>query len=127
MKKELISIYAKSKTVDSPTMNAFDRVQKLEQCIKKDISDDQYNEIYPTRGIFQLSTSAYDSTTMQEKVDTLKQLLNKEDNCTFSLAITMMDLVQENGNDIEPLDLAIGMGKIIDFFLKENQEKECCE
>ena len=110
------------------SMNAYEREEKLDTCIKENITDDDYNKMYPTRSIFQISTDSYADSTMEEKVSTLKNLLNSNDYCTFEIAINMMKQAQNNGNDVEPLDLAIGMGKIIDYLLKENYiPRECCK
>ena len=86
-------------------------------------NEDIWADIWSTRGCFQTTCSEWNSTTMDEKVELLKVLLNKKGFSTFGLSLVMMDEGNTRFNkDIAPLDLVMSMSQIIDYLLKEKTD-----
>lgn len=89
----------------------------------QDKNDDAiWSDIWKTRGCFQSTSSEWNNTTMDEKIDLLKHLINKKGFDTLQLSLSMMeDGNSEFNKDIKEIDLIMSMSKIIDHLLKEKQ------
>ena len=72
------------------------------------------------RECFDMPSYEWNDSTMEEKVEALRVLVNEENFSTFNLALGMLDYCNHNaGKDITPLDLVMSMGEIIDHLLKK--------
>ena len=89
----------------------------------KDIEKDEvHNDIVQTRGCFQTTCTEWDSSTMEEKVELLKDLVNNKGYDSLQLAMQMMKIYNEQyGKEISEIDLLMGMSRIMDYLLKESK------
>ena len=89
----------------------------------KDIEKDEvHNDIVKTRGCFQITCSEWDSSTMEEKVELLKELVNNKGYDSLQLAMQMMKIYNEQyGKEINETDLLMGMSRIMDYLLRESK------
>jgi len=72
------------------------------------------------RGCFDSASSEWGRSALDEKVEALKKLINKDGENTLKLSVGMMDYCnREAGKGIKPMDLILSMSKIIDHLLKE--------
>ena len=72
------------------------------------------------RGCFDSASSEWKESTLDDKIETLKKLINEDGDNTLALSMGMMDYCNsEEGKDIKPMDLVISMSKIIDYLLKK--------
>lgn len=99
-----------------------DHLLKTKDAVEKEVNfenEDVMTDIWYTRGYFQTTCSEWDSTTIDEKIEALKELLNKQGFNTFALSLSIMDMGNTKFNkDITPLDLVLSMSLIIDQLLK---------
>jgi hypothetical protein len=89
----------------------------------KDIEKDEvHNDIVQTRGCFQTTCTEWDSSSMEEKVELLKDLVNNKGYDSFQLAMQMMKIYNEQyGKEISEIDLLMGMSRIMDYLLRESK------
>lgn len=74
------------------------------------------------RSYFDYSSHEWKESTIDEKIKSLKKLLNEDSKNTLNLSLGMMDYCNTQANkDIKPMDLVIAMSKIIDHLLLEEQ------
>ena len=72
------------------------------------------------RECFDMPSHEWKGSTMEEKVEALSVLVNKEDSSTFKLALGMLDYCNHNSKkNIEPFDIVMAMSEIIDHMLKK--------
>ena len=100
------------------------RLMKLMQMQRKwkNIDKDEvHNDIVKTRGCFQTTCSEWDSTTMDEKIGILKELINDKEYSSLELSMQMMKIYNSQyGKEISEMDLLMGMSRILDYLLKES-------
>lgn len=88
------------------------------------MDDQTHNDITSTRGCFDLPSSEYNELDMPQKVALLKELINKKGYNTTQLSISMMNIYNtEYNKTIKPIELVMGLSKIVDYLLTE----ESCE
>ena len=77
------------------------------------------------RCCFDFSSSEFRSTSMEEKIERLKYLVNERNERCFDLALNMMDYCNTTaGKDIKPIDIAMAMGVLLDrLLLRHGTEK----
>ncbi len=92
----------------------------------KDIDKEEvHNEIVKTRGCFQTTCSEWDSTTMAEKIQLLKELVNDKGYDSLQLSMQMMEIYNTQfGKEIKEIDLLMGMSRILDHLLKDNLKND---
>lgn len=99
-----------------------DHLLKTKDAAEKELNfenKDVIADIWHTRGYFQTTCSEWNSTAIDEKIEALRELLNKKGFSTFALSLSMMDMGNTKFNkDIAPLDLVLSMSLIIDELLK---------
>jgi len=89
------------------------------------MSLDKEQDIWETRGYFQPSCHEYKQTSMDEKVELLKQLLNKTDCNTLGIVLQMKDIGNNELNkDITDIDIIMGMSNILDHLLKISKKHD---
>ncbi len=90
----------------------------------KDIDkEDVHNDIVKTRGCFQTTCSEWDSTTMDEKIGILKELINDKEYSSLELSMQMMKIYNSQyGKEIKELDLLMGMSRILDHLLRKPKD-----
>ena len=72
------------------------------------------------RECFDMLSHEWKGSTMEEKVEALRVLINEEKHSTFDLAQGMLNYCNHNAKkDIEDFDLVRSMSEIIDHLLKE--------
>ncbi len=77
------------------------------------------------RGCFQTSCTEWNMTSMDEKVEAIKELITNGDFTTLKLSLSMLDTcTNEYNKEIEPIDLVIAMSEIIDYLLKDKVESK---
>jgi len=79
---------------------------------------EEYNKCR-LRSIFDPASDQWTKTTMEEKIQELSLLLQKDQVVSLKLALGMLDECKSQNKDIELLDIVISMSKIIDFLLKK--------
>jgi len=82
-------------------------------------NDSQFCKI---RSYFDYSSHEWKESTLNEKIEALKKLINEDDENTLKLSMGMMDYCNnEADKDIKYIDLVISMSKIIDYLLKDEK------
>ena len=92
----------------------------------KNINQDEvFTNVRQTRICFHPFTSEAKVKKINEKVKLLQDLVNNKGYDTLQLALQLKDTDTNSPDDI---DLIMGMSKIIDYLLEENQNlKKCCD
>ena len=71
------------------------------------------------RECFDMASSEWDRSTIDEKVDALQQLVKNDGENTLKLAMGMLDYCnREAGKDIKLLELVISLSTMMDNLLK---------
>ena len=94
----------------------------LEQIVEQSRFEPEFDFVNSCllRGCFDNPSYEWNDSTMEEKVEALRVLVNEENYSTFKLALGMLDYCNHNaGKDIKPFDLVMSMGEIIDHLLKK--------
>lgn len=87
--------------------------------------DEVFTDIRKTRVCFHPFTSEAKVKKIDEKIKLLQELVNDKGYDTLQLALQMKDT---DTNSPDNIDLIMGMSKIIDYLLNENQTlKKCCD
>jgi len=74
------------------------------------------------RKCFDHASHEWTQSTLAEKIEELKKLVNEDGENTLKLSLEMMDYCnKEAGKDIKPIDLIISMSKLLDYMLKEKK------
>lgn len=80
------------------------------------------------RGCFDSVSSEWDRSSMDEKLEALKYLVEHEDKNISSLSIGMMEHCNNELNkNITPLELIMSMGEIIEYLLKNSHAQKAKE
>jgi len=88
------------------------------------MDEQTHNDITSTRGCFDLPSEEYKQLDMPQKVALLKELINEKGYNSTQLSISMMNIYNtEYNKDIKPIELVMGLSKIVDYLLTE----ESCE
>jgi acyl carrier protein len=96
------------------------KLMQMQRKWKNIDKDEVHNDIVKTRGCFQTTCTEWDSSTMEEKVELLKDLVNNKGYDSLQLAMQMMKIYNEQyGKEINETDLLMGMSRILDFLLRE--------
>ena len=76
------------------------------------------------RSCFDTASAEWSWSTMNEKVEALRVLINDEDSNTLKLSMDMLSFCNEEaGKDIKMIDLVISMSYIIDHLLTNKDSK----
>ena len=94
----------------------------LEQIVEQSRYEPDFNiaQSCLLRECFDMPSHEWKGSTMEEKVEALKVLVNEEKHSTYNLARGMHDYCNHHaGKDIELSDLVVSLSKIIDHLLKK--------
>jgi len=94
--------------------------------IKKRTKIEQIDIIHSClfRGCFDSTSSEWNESTLEQKVEALTKLINDDEGNTLKISTAMMDYCnKENAKDIKPMDLVLAMSKIIDHLLREKDAR----
>jgi hypothetical protein len=111
----------------SDTLSVADALRELELVkLKKQWKEyknpDILENIWSTRGCFQPNCSQWNDTSMNEKIDLLKELINDKNFSTLELALNMREIGNVKFNkSIKEKDIIMGMSQLIDFLLKNKK------
>jgi len=97
------------------------RVQEIKEQ-SRFYEDGDYVNSCLLRDCFDPASSEWNHSTMDEKVEALSVLINRDDKNTLGLALGMLDYCNKEANKgINMIDLVISMSKIIDHLLKNEK------